>query len=118
MKTGALLKFSVEAGATLGGATGPIFAALSRYGQALGTAFQIADDLLDAEGDEEALGKRAGKDAARGKATLVAAIGASAARAELARLVDEALAAIDAARLGEKGESLRAAARFVAQRRH
>ena len=118
MKTGALLKFSVEAGATLGGATGPIFAALSRYGQALGAAFQIADDLLDAEGDEQALGKRAGKDAARGKATLVAAIGASAARAELARLVDEAQAAIDAARLAEKGESLRAAARFVAQRRH
>ena len=116
MKTGALLRFSVDAGAILAGAAAAARAALSRYGQALGAAFQIADDLLDFEGDEKALGKRAGKDAARGKATLVGALGAPAARAELARLVERAGEEIDAAGLGAQGEGLRAAARFAAGR--
>ena len=75
MKTGALIRFSVEAGARLAGASAPAFAALSAYGAAIGAAFQIADDLLDAEGDTATLGKRAGKDADRHKATLVAALG-------------------------------------------
>ena len=82
------------------------------YGRAVGAAFQVADDLLDAEGDAAALGKRAGKDAARNKATLVAALGLEGARRELARLVDEANAAIDAAGLGAAGDRLRAAAAF------
>src|SRR5580704_12596590 len=77
MKTGALLTFSVEAGAIIAAAPQPTRVSLSRYGRALGAAFQIADDILDAEGDEAKLGKRAGKDAGRNKATFVAALGLS-----------------------------------------
>jgi farnesyl diphosphate synthase len=118
MKTGALLNFSVAAGALLGGASASATAALDAYGRALGTAFQVADDLLDAEGDEKALGKRAGKDADRGKATLVSALGVEGARAELKRLVAKARSAVDAAGLAEGGDILRAAAEFVAARKN
>jgi farnesyl diphosphate synthase len=118
MKTGALLKFSVEAGALLAGANTAARAAFDAYGRAIGAAFQIADDLLDAEGDAATLGKRAGKDAGRHKATLVAALGAEGARAELARLVREAKAAVDAAGVGDAGDTLRAAADFVAARKN
>jgi farnesyl diphosphate synthase len=117
MKTGALLRFSVEAGARLAGASPVAGAALSSYGRAVGAAFQVADDLLDAEGDTATLGKRAGKDAGRRKATLVAALGLDGARRELARLIDEAGAAIDAAGLGASGDALRAAAAYVADRK-
>ena len=118
MKTGALLSFSVEAGALLAGAAAPAATALKAYGGALGAAFQVADDLLDAEGDEAALGKRAGKDAGRGKATLVSALGVVGAREELGRLVAKAKAAVDAAGLGSEGDMLRAAAEFVAARKN
>jgi farnesyl diphosphate synthase len=117
MKTGALIRLSVEAGARLAGANPETFAALSEYGAAIGAAFQIADDLLDAEGDTATLGKRAGKDAGRHKATLVGALGAEGARRELAALVARAKAAIDAAGLGEAGDVLRATAEFVATRK-
>jgi farnesyl diphosphate synthase len=117
MKTGALLRFSVEAGARLAGARPAARAALAAYGRAVGAAFQVADDLLDAEGDTATLGKRAGKDAGRRKATLVAALGLDGARRELARLIDEASAAVDAAGLGASGDGLRAAAAFVAARK-
>ncbi len=80
MKTGALLHYAVEAGAILGRADLLARAALTRHGRALGAAFQVADDILDVEADEAALGKRAGKDADRNKATLVAALGLDAAR--------------------------------------
>ena len=118
MKTGALLRFSVEAGARVGGASAAARAALASYGRAVGTAFQIADDLLDAEGDTATLGKRAGKDAGRHKATLVAVLGLGGARRELARLIDEAKRAVDVAGLGGSGDGLRAAAEFVAERKH
>jgi farnesyl diphosphate synthase len=117
MKTGALLRFSVEAGARLAGANSAAIAALAAYGLAVGAAFQVADDLLDAEGDTATLGKRAGKDAGRRKATLVAALGLDGARRELARLIDEASAAVDAAGLDASGDGLRAAAAFVAARK-
>ncbi len=117
MKTGALLKFSVEAGALLAGAGAAARAAFGAYGRAIGAAFQIADDLLDAEGDAATLGKRAGKDAGRHKATLVAALGAEGARNELARLIRDAKAAVDAAGVGDAGDGLRAAADFVAARK-
>jgi farnesyl diphosphate synthase len=117
MKTGALLRFSVEAGSRLGGAGAKAGAALSAYGRALGAAFQVADDILDAEGDAATLGKRAQKDAGRNKATLVGALGVEGARRELARLVDEATSAVDAASLGAAGDVLRATARFVAARK-
>jgi farnesyl diphosphate synthase len=117
MKTGALLRFSVEAGARLAGADPRASYALAAYGRAVGAAFQVADDLLDAEGDTATLGKRAGKDAGRHKATLVAALGIEGARHELAGLVAEAKAAVEAAGLGAAGDGLRAAAEFAAERK-
>ncbi len=117
MKTGALIRFSVEAGARLAGANGAALASLVGYGAAVGAAFQIADDLLDLEGDAATLGKRAGKDADRHKATLVAALGPEGARLRLAALVAGARAAIDAAGLGASGDVLRTTADFVASRK-
>ena len=118
MKTGALLRFSVEAGAILAGASAERRAALVSYGEALGAAFQVADDILDAEGTDEALGKRVGKDAERNKATFVSVHGLKRAKALLEGLVEQALAALEKAKLGADGETLRAAARFVAERRN
>jgi farnesyl diphosphate synthase len=118
MKTGALLRFAVDAGAILGGASASASQALTRYGEALGAAFQIADDILDAEGDSAALGKRAGKDAERGKATLVGLLGLDAARARRDSLVAEATAALRETGLGERTDILAEAARFVAARRN
>ncbi|MCI0598864.1 MAG: polyprenyl synthetase family protein [Beijerinckiaceae bacterium] len=118
MKTGALLHFAVEAGAILGRAKAPERAALSRYGRALGEAFQVADDILDVEADELALGKRAGKDATRNKATLVAALGIDAARERRDKLVAAAIAALNSFPDGAKVEVLKEAARFVGARNH
>jgi len=118
MKTGALLKFSVEAGAILAGADAKARAALGVYGGAIGAAFQIADDILDVESDVATLGKRAGKDADQNKATLVGSLGLEGARRELDRLIGEAMSAIDAAGVGAKGDILRATASFVAMRKN
>ena len=115
MKTGALIRFACRAGAILGQADTAARADIDRYGTAIGKAFQIADDLLDVEGDAKTLGKAAGKDAAAGKATLVAALGPDGARARLKDLVAQADGAL--ARFGAKADTLRAAARFVAERR-
>ena len=90
LKTGALFRFACEAGAVLGRAGPSERAALLRYASAFGQAFQLADDLLDAQGDAEALGKAVAKDEARGKATLVALLGVDAAKTRLAELVEEA----------------------------
>jgi farnesyl diphosphate synthase len=117
MKTGALIKFSVEAGAILAGANADAHAALTAYGEAIGAAFQVADDILDAESTAEALGKRAGKDAERNKATFVAAHGLFEAKRLRDALVDQALAAIDAAGLGAEGDVLRSAVKFVEERK-
>jgi len=114
LKTGALIRFACEAGAILGGATDAERSALSDYGAALGRAFQIADDLLDAEGDAATVGKAVNKDASAGKATLVALIGLEAARQELGRAEAAAIAAL--APFGDRGAVLSDAARFVARR--
>ena len=116
MKTGALLRFACRAGALLGQADSKSLAGIDRYGAAIGEAFQIADDLLDVEGDAASLGKAAGKDAAAGKATLVAALGVKAARARLDALVADAEAAL--APFAAKADILHAAARFIAERRN
>ena len=116
MKTGALLRYAVEAGGTIGGATLADMAALTAYGRALGAAFQIADDILDAEGAAEQLGKRAGKDAERNKATLVSALGLDEAKRLRDDLAEQAEAALS--RFGEAAEALRQAARFTAARNH
>ncbi len=115
MKTGALLLYAVEAGARLGEAKPAERAALTAYGRALGACFQVADDILDAEGDEAALGKRAGKDAGRNKATLVAALGLEAARERRDTLAIEAIEAL--APFGARAQVLAEAARFTAARR-
>jgi farnesyl diphosphate synthase len=114
MKTGALLRVSCLAGAILGRADEAQYNALDRFGSALGEAFQIADDLLDLEGDPATVGKATGKDAAAHKATLVAALGPATARRRLNALTDEAQGAL--ASFGPHGEVLKAAARFVATR--
>jgi farnesyl diphosphate synthase len=118
MKTGALLHYAVDAGAILGRADAQVRATLSRYGRALGAAFQVADDILDVEADGLALGKRAGKDAGRNKATLVAALGIDAARERRDSLVAAAIAALDSLPQGTKATVLKEAARFVAARNH
>jgi farnesyl diphosphate synthase len=115
MKTGAILKFCCVAGAILGGAPVAQREAVARYGQIIGQAFQIADDLLDVEGDTATLGKAAGKDAAHGKATLVDLLGIAGARARLAQLVREAENTL--APFGSAGAILKEAARFIAERR-
>ncbi len=116
MKTGALIRFACDAGAILGQADTPARASIARYGAAIGQAFQIADDLLDVEGDSAALGKAAGKDVTAGKATLVAILGVKGARAKLDQLIAEADAAL--APFGAKADTLRATARFIAERRN
>jgi farnesyl diphosphate synthase len=115
MKTGALLRFGCLAGAILGRATRSQWSALDRYGSALGEAFQIADDLLDLEGDPATVGKATGKDAAAHKATLVGILGPAAARRRLEGLVAQAQSALSA--FGSNADTLKAAAHFVATRR-
>lgn len=110
-KTGALIRWSAEAGAVLAGEDP---APLGRYAAALGLAFQIADDILDVEGDEEKAGKRLGKDDAAGKATFVSLLGLDAAKARARALVAEAEAALDG--YGARGQILRETARFVIER--
>ena len=115
MKTGALFAFACDAGAVLGRADRTAREALQAYASSFGQAFQLADDLLDAEGDAGVMGKAAAKDAARGKATLVALLGSEAARARLSALVADAEPAV--APFGEKAAILKEAARFIAARR-
>jgi farnesyl diphosphate synthase len=115
MKTGALLVFACEAGAILGGAADQERRALVDFGAALGLAFQIADDLLDAEGDAATVGKAVAKDAAANKATLVSLLGPGAARAMLTET--EAAANTALAPFGARADTLREAARFVVDRK-
>ena len=116
MKTGALLRYGCIAGALLGQATPQQHQALDDYGHALGEAFQIADDLLDVEGDAEALGKPAGADAALGKTTFVTQLGIDGAKKRVRDLLAKADTALSI--FGAKGDVLRAAAHFVADRKN
>ncbi|GKY86611.1 polyprenyl synthetase family protein [Sinisalibacter aestuarii] len=111
-KTGALIRWSAMAGAMLAGEdTAP----LARYGEALGLAFQIADDVLDVEGDAATVGKAVGKDADAGKATFVSLLGLEAAKTRAGELVDEACESLSP--YGVEAETLREAARFVIARK-
>ncbi|MTV18065.1 MULTISPECIES: polyprenyl synthetase family protein [Bradyrhizobium] len=116
MKTGALLRFGCIAGAILGQASQKEYQALDDYGKALGEAFQIADDLLDVEGDAAALGKPAGADAALGKTTFVTQLGIDGAKQRVRDLLARADAALSV--FGDRSDVLRAAARFVAERKN
>ena len=115
-KTGALIKASVVSGALLGGASGQKLAAITRYGEAAGLAFQIADDILDIEGTTEEIGKDAGSDQARGKATYPAVIGLAAAKVEAREMMDEALRSLDI--FGAEADPLREIARYIVQRKN
>ena len=115
MKTGALLRFACQAGGMLGSATPQQRKALERFGAAVGQAFQIADDLLDVEGDTALVGKQTGKDAGAGKATMVDILGADGAKARLRELVAEAEQAL--APFGKSAAVLVEGAHFVADRR-
>lgn len=110
-KTGALIRFSAEAGALIAGADPSRLAA---YAGAMGLAFQIADDILDVTGDPEKAGKALRKDAGAGKATFVSLLGLEGARRRAADLVEEACAAL--APYGAAAENLRQAARFAISR--
>jgi farnesyl diphosphate synthase len=116
MKTGALICFACEAGAILAGAEDRLRLALLDYGRALGVAFQLADDLLDVEGDAALVGKAVAKDREAGKATLVTLIGVNEARERLAEM--EARACDALAPFGEAAATLAAAAHFVANRKY
>jgi farnesyl diphosphate synthase len=115
LKTGALIRFSCQAGAILGEASEAEHAALVAYAEDLGLAFQIADDILDAESTPEALGKPTGQDANLGKATFVGQLGIGAAREKADALVQSACARLDL--FGEKADLLRQTAAFVVARR-
>ena len=110
-KTGALIQFAATAGPILAGADPE---PLRHYARALGLAFQIADDILDVEGEATKTGKRVGKDAIAGKATFVSVLGLAAAKARAEELVDEACGAL--ASYGAAAENLRQAAHFVIAR--
>lgn len=114
-KTGALIRFSAEAAAILARAGATQRAALVAYGDAVGAAFQIADDLLDHTGDSATTGKAVGKDADAGKATFVTVLGEDAARRRLAALQQAAHAHLAA--LGPATGRLAAAIEFVSARR-
>src|SRR5579859_1965482 len=116
MKTGALLRFGCIAGAILGRSSPKEYQALDDYGRALGEAFQIADDLLDVEGDAAALGKQTGQDAALGKTTFVTQLGIDGAKQRVRDLLARADQALSI--FGNRGDVLRAAARFVAERKN
>lgn len=115
-KTGALFSAALALGAMSAGATPHQQQALAAYGRSFGLAFQIADDLLDAEGTEAAVGKRVGKDADRGKLTYPTIIGLEASRARATALVTEAAAAV--ASLGEPAAELTRLAHWIVSRNH
>ncbi len=113
-KTGALIKASVRAGGMLGGAGVDELAALIRYGEVVGLAFQIADDILDVEGCSEELGKEVGSDEARGKATYPAVMGITAARARADELVEMAINSLEL--FDHRADPLREIAGFIVNR--
>jgi len=114
-KTGALIKASVKSGALLGGGKDKELDSLIRYGEAVGLAFQIADDILDIEGTTEEIGKDAGSDQARGKATYPAVMGLSESKKRASELVGIALDALSA--FDHKAEPLREIAAYIVKRK-
>jgi farnesyl diphosphate synthase len=115
MKTGALIRFACEAGAIIAGAPREDRTRLRAFGEKIGLAFQLADDILDLTSDAETMGKATGKDAARGKATLVALHGMEWAETKLRQHVNDAENLL--APYGKRSDVLVDAARFVADRK-
>jgi len=116
MKTGALIGFACRAGAVLARAEAKQRQALEDYGKTIGLAFQLADDLLDVTSDADTMGKKVGKDAERGKGTLVGLLGVEKTRALLQQTVEQAEAQLSV--FGGKADTLRQTARFIVSRDH
>jgi len=114
-KTGALMLASVKAGARLGNAGKKELKALVRYGEFIGLAFQIADDILDVTGKTEMIGKDVGSDEARGKATYPSLLGLKEARLRASELLDSAIVSLEG--FDEKADPLRGMARFIVTRK-
>jgi geranylgeranyl diphosphate synthase type II len=114
-KTGALITASVQAGGVFGKCTTDQFHALTRYGTQIGLAFQIIDDLLNIEGTQEQLGKAAGSDAARNKATYPALFGLDSSRKKAREAVNEALTALEG--FDERAAMLRELAQYIVTRK-
>ncbi|HSD51451.1 MAG TPA: farnesyl diphosphate synthase [Candidatus Methylomirabilis sp.] len=115
-KTGALIRASVRAGGIAGGADGEALQTLTRYGERIGLAFQIVDDILDIEGATAEMGKTTGSDLRHKKATYPALMGLEESRRQASHLLQEAKDALHP--LGEKGAVLVALADFIGTRRH
>jgi geranylgeranyl diphosphate synthase type II len=115
-KTGAMIRVSLRLGAIVGGAEENRLAALDSYGERLGLAFQIVDDLLDLHGNEQDLGKRAGKDSGRGKLTFPAVLGGVESRRRAEELIGAAIDVIEP--LGPPAAGLEALARYVLERKN
>jgi geranylgeranyl diphosphate synthase, type II len=115
-KTGALISASVCAGAVVGGGSADQVKALKKYGEKLGLAFQVLDDLLDVEGETEKLGKAVRKDQAKGKATYPALFGKEKARMKAVSLVKEALLSLRS--LNRRADPLREIAQYILQRKN
>ena len=110
-----MIRVSLRTGAILNGATEPALAALTGYGERIGLAFQIADDILNVEGDSALLGKGTGSDAARGKITFPALLGLDASRLRAEELIVDALEAL--AVFDDRADPLRGIARYVLERK-
>lgn len=115
-KTGAMISASVRVGAKLGGAKGEILKALTRYGESLGLAFQIADDILNVEGEAALMGKKTGSDLSRGKATYPSVLGMEDSKKKGRELVEISVDALK--QFGPEADPLREIARFVMAREY
>ena len=114
MKTGALIRYACSAGAIIAGSSPSQIKMMQKYGEIVGLAFQLADDLLDVTADSATMGKATGKDSEAGKSTLVEVYGVDWARNRLDELIGQTENIL--APYGEKADVLRAAAQFVAKR--
>jgi geranylgeranyl diphosphate synthase, type II len=115
-KTGALILVSVQTGARLGGAEGEILKAYTQYGERVGLAFQIADDVLDVVGKSEVMGKSAGSDLPKRKATYPALLGVEESKKRAWELIDLAVEALNL--FGPEADPLREIARFIVARNY
>ena len=115
LKTGAMIRVSLRAGAILSGASAAALASLSDYGRQIGLAFQIADDILNVEGDRVLLGKGTGSDAARGKVTFPALLGIEASSVRAKALIGEAVASLSS--FDERAAPLRLIALYILERK-
>ena len=111
-KTGALIRGSVRIGAIIAGVDAQIMSRLTTYGEKVGLAFQIIDDILDIAGDQELLGKKTGSDSRKQKATYPGVVGLTKAREDASCLINEAVAALD----GDNDNALKAVATLIGQR--